>query len=152
MGTVELGYTEGTSNRRGRTGANIEAHFGGGGGEAVIFGGGASARIRLANSTQQFGIGGHAYMLAPTEVAHIFLRGGLHLLQFEHLDGDFAFGSGSPFASIGVIFPGFFSDDFAGPLTFSVSFNYDVRVTEQPSEGFWGISLGIGASIVEPSF
>ncbi len=145
LSTFEMGYADGYSNRRGRSGGIFEGHVGAG---ESAFGIGGSARIRIAGEVQQLALGAHGYALAPAPIGHLFFRGGLQMLQFEHLDGDFAFGTGSPFASIGLIFPSRYSRT-AGPIVLSFSTGLDVRVTGQESEGFWIIALGAGASLTE---
>ena len=127
-------------------GAVVEAHVGtGDGNDSGGLGAGVSARLRVAPRLQQFATGAHAYLFGKVPFGGVFVRAGVHLLQVERLDGGFAFGSASPFAAIGLVFPERWRG--AGPYCVSLATGADVRHTGEPSfEGFWGIQFGLGVA------
>lgn len=164
MGTFaygQAGYFNAYDRESGHQGGAMEA-----GVDAYTFdevgvaaGGGLGVRLKYGDELFQFALSESFLLLFTPRLRGLtpFFRGSLGMLQFERVDGAFAFGMFSPSAELGLMIR-VSSDDAApsshGPierrrrrglaLTLSVTTEYDLRFgSAHENRGYWGIRLGI---------
>lgn len=108
-------------------------------------GGGVEIRGKVGPSVGQVALGPFVYGMGGPQmgqgfVAVPFARAGFNLVQFESVEGNFAFGMLGPHASVGVflrVFP-------EAGISFSVDGEYDVRFTDTPNTGYLSLMIGFG--------
>ena len=146
MGIVEAGASYAVGKPHQSTGS-LNGYFGvGPGDDHGGAGGGVEVRGKVGPSVGQIAIGPMLYgmggpQMTPGFVAVPFARAGFNLLQFESVEGNFAFGMFSPHASAGVflrVFP-------EAGLSISFDGEYDVRFTSTPNTGYLSLMIGFGA-------
>ncbi|HQP35244.1 MAG TPA: hypothetical protein PLI95_08700 [Polyangiaceae bacterium] len=137
---LQGGYTSSTRFESGRQGFALNASAGGNLGDtrgAEVAGPGLAIRSKLTSEVKQISLSPHAYLLGGSGIAP-YARGGVNLLQFEQVDGSFAYGMFSPYGEVGI---------YLSPLVLSAFAEYDLRFTSQRNEGFVGIMAGIGTGV-----
>jgi len=152
---VQAGYAGSTSPRAGRHGGSVQTGLsfgmcdgsllGGSRCAPVAVGGGALLRGRFTRDIQQVSLVPHAFVIANadggTASVRAYARGGVSLVHLGVVDGTFAGGLGSPSAELGVVLP---LGRAKTHLVLSGFAEYDVRLSRQPNEGFFGVSAGVG--------
>lgn len=145
LADVQGGYTSSTTFDNGRGGFALNASAGGNVSDrssaAESAGPGLALRTKFSNEVKQVSLSPHAYYLGGSVVAP-YGRLGTNLLQFEQVDGRFAYGMFSPYAELGV---------FLTPFVLSAFAEYDLRFTSQRNEGFVGLMAGIGYGVSSKS-
>lgn len=141
LGDLQGGYTSSTRFEDGRRGLALQAAMGGNLSDksdlAESVGPGLAVRSKFTSDVKQVSLSPHVYYLAGSGFTP-YARLGTNLLQFEHVDGRFAYGMFSPYAELGLYFTPFVLSAFA---------EYDLRFTSQPNEGFVGVMAGIGYGV-----
>jgi len=116
-------------------------------------------RAKYGEDLVQFAIHENFVLLLTPRVRGVtpFVRGGLGILQFERVDGRFAFGMFSPTAELGIMIRLWTRDDTpiqqgavvrrrrrSLMLTLSAGTEYTLRFgSVHQNRGYWGIQLGI---------
>lgn len=145
IGLVEAGPSYAVAKAHQSTGS-LNAYAGvGPGDDHGGAGGGLELRGKVGPSVGQFGLGPFLYgmggpSMTPGFVAVPFARAGFNLVQFESVEGRFAFGMFGPHASAGVflrVFP-------EAGLSISVDGEYDVRFTNTANTGYVSLMIGFG--------
>lgn len=143
------GYFAPTSSREGHRGAAAQASF-----HAVsrdeqrwTLGVGWCVRGKFADELIQGAIATEAIALAaPGGVAVPYLRGGMHVVQVEQVDGEAAFGMFSPYAEAGVMLRvRRFANGDRWFVTVGAAIEYDVRFSDADDGGYFMLLVG-GAS------
>lgn len=145
IGIVEAGPSYAVNKVHQSTGS-LNAYLGvGPGDDHGGAGGGVELRGKVGPSVGQVALGPMLYgmggpQMNPGFVAVPFARAGFNLLQFESVEGRFAFGMFGPHASAGVflrVFP-------EAGLSISIDGEYDVRFTDTPNTGYLSLMIGFG--------
>jgi len=141
LGDVQGGYTSSTRFESGRRGVAVNASLGGNISDdsdtAESVGPGLAVRTKFTSEVKQVSLSPHVYFLPGSGVTP-YARLGTNLLQFEHVDGRFAYGMFSPYAELGL---------YLAPFVVSAFAEYDLRFTSQPNEGFVGLMAGLGYGV-----
>jgi hypothetical protein len=137
MADAQAGAVSSTRFDEGRYGVAAQAALGAALGETRTsehLGPGGDLRVKVTRDIQQVGIGPHVYLLASSWTTP-YARFGSTLLEVGSVDDDLCVGALGPRAEVGAFFTPFVISAFA---------EYDLRWTQQPHEGFVGLSVGIG--------
>lgn len=141
LGDIQGGYASSTRFESGRRGVAVNAALGGNISDesdtAERLGPGLAVRTKFTSDVKQVSLSPHVYFLPGSGVTP-YARLGTNLLQFEHVDGSFAYGMFSPYAELGL---------YVTPFVISAFAEYDLRFTSQPNEGFVGLMAGIGYGV-----
>ena len=129
------------------------------GSRGVAAGGGLTLRVKRGEELFQVAIGEDYLLLFTSRVRTLtpFVRGGLNVMQFESVDGRFAFGMFSPSAEVGLMIRLWTADDEptrmgqmerrgrrSVMLVLSATTEYDLRFgSAHDNRGYWGLRLGI---------
>lgn len=143
MMDAQVGYT-GSMNNSERRGVAAQAGRGLSIGDktAENLGLGMSVRSKIAKDLLQLDLSPHMYVLAGSGTTP-YGRAGVNMLQLEKVEGDLAFGMGSPYGELGMFFTPFVVSAFA---------EYDLRFFHQPNEGFFGVMVGLGGALSSSAF
>lgn len=145
IGIVEAGPSYAVGKEKQSTGS-LNAYLGvGPGDDHGGAGGGVELRGKVGPSVGQVALGPFLYgmggpQMNPGFVAVPFARAGFNLLQFESVEGNFAFGMFGPHAELGVflrVFP-------EAGLSIAVDGEYDVRFTDTANTGYLSLMIGFG--------
>jgi hypothetical protein len=147
---VDGGAFSAFSDRPGRTGGVADLRVGAvgdepaGGGPAV--GGSGGLRLKLSEALTQVALCADLMVFPVPGARHLlpFLRLGVNGFQFEDLDDSFGFGLYSPYAELGSLLVVTPSQPDRWFVSFGLGVEYDLRLTDQPNEGYWYAVLGFG--------
>lgn len=112
-------------------------------------GGGPMLRAKVGPHIGQVAFGPFFFFMGgpPSDVWHgvtprlfFFSTGGFNAVQFESVEGKFAFGAFSPHGQAGVFFHAFRDAGFS----LSLGGEYDVRFGDVPNTGYGTLLLGFG--------
>jgi hypothetical protein len=154
--SVGLGYTSSPSGQPGRQGGALNAYYGAG--PSPNAGLSLGLRTKFTENVQHVAISVDGYLTVPTDSFVIpMVRLGANFLQFEGVDGDFAFGMFSPFIEGGVAFlldwvsaatkaAGLGEPKtFGGPfLSLTGAAEYVVRFSDARNEFWWSALINLG--------
>ena len=146
LATTEVGQFRATSKQAaGQTGvaavtrAGHYVHT-----DSVSYGLGVGLRTKVAPQLKQYAVSTDVSVSPRLRAVTPFIRAGVNAYQAESVAGDFGYGMFSPYGEAGLMVQlGRSSGGTRVYLTAAASVEYDLRFTDQASQGYWAALGGI---------